>query len=166
MRDTRPLDQIDRRILEILQDDGRISNHRLSELVNLSPSACLARVRRLESDRVITGYRAQVDAAKIGPSLTVFAELTLSRNNIESTEEIEAALVELPELTEAWEVSGRYDILARFLVPDMERWTQLAAELAGRDIAVETVRTVLAVKRIKLFSGVHASFGRTSGTGS
>ena len=65
------LDRIDRKILDILQRDGRISNQRLSEAVALSPSACLARLRRLEKEEVITGYKAQVDAAKLGPNLTV-----------------------------------------------------------------------------------------------
>lgn len=154
------LDQLDHRILQILQKEGRLSNHELSQRIALSASACLARVKRLEKNGVITGYRAQVDPSKLGPSLTVFAELTLLENNVANMQKIEFALSKMPELTEAWEVSGRYDILARFLVPDMERWATLSATLVGSGLAVETARAAMAVRRIKFFGGVQPNFGQ------
>lgn len=149
-----PLDRIDRKILATLQEDGRLTNQRLAEMVSLSPSACLARVRRLERDRVITGYKAQVDPAKIGPNLTVFAELTASVHDIASTRRIEAALCEMPEAIEAYQVSGSYDFLVRFLVPSMARWTDLADELADGELKIATVRTVASMRQIKGWNGV------------
>ena len=148
------LDRLDRRILEILQRDGRISNQRLSELVALSPSACLARMRRMEKEGVITGYKAQIDPSKLGPNLTVFAEITASGHDIASTRRIEAALVEIPQAIEAYQVSGSYDFLVRFLVPDMEFWTNLADELADGDLTIETIRTVAVMRKIKGWVGV------------
>ena len=71
------LDKIDIRILCELQKNGRISNVELAELINLSPSPCLMRVKRLQSEGFITGYSAQIDASKLGQTLTVFAEITL-----------------------------------------------------------------------------------------
>ena len=112
------------------------------EAVSLSPSACLARLRRLEKEEVITGYKAQVDAAKLGPNLTVFAEIVASAHDLGSTRKIKQALAEIPEAVEAYQVSGSYDFLVRFLVPDMEFWTNLADELADGELKIETVRTV------------------------
>jgi len=148
------LDRIDRKILDILQRDGRISNQRLSEAVALSPSACLARLRRLEREEVITGYKAQVDAAKLGPNLTVFAEIVASAHDPASTRRIEQALADISEAIEAYQVSGSYDFLVRFLVPDMEFWTNLADELADGELKIETVRTVAVMRRIKGWVGV------------
>lgn len=160
MADRYSLDRLDRRILEILQKDGRISNHQLSKEVSLSASACLARVKKLERTQVITGYRAQVDPSKLGPSFTVFAELTLLENNSKNLARIEQVLSEIPELTEAWEVSGRYDILARFLVSEITHWEKLVSILADSNLAIETVRSVVALRRIKLFGGVQTDFGQ------
>ena len=148
------LDRIDRRILTILQRDGRISNHRLSEQVALSPSACLSRVRRLEAEGVITGYRAQVDPAKLGPNLTVFAEIRASGHDLATTRRIEAALMAIPQAIEAYQVSGSYDFLVRFLVPDMEHWTVLADELADGELTIETVRTIAVMRKLKGWAGV------------
>ena len=156
------IDAMDRKILDVLQPNGRISNRRLSELVSLSPSACLARVRRLERAEVITGYKAQVDPAKLGSNLTMFAELTVSGHHLAITRRIEQTLLDMPEAIEAFQVSGNYDFLVRFLVPDMERWTDLADELADSDLTIETVRTVASMRRIKGWVGV--PLGPAAGT--
>ncbi len=148
------LDRIDRKILALLQEDGRLTNKRLAERVSLSPSACLARVRQLEQNGVITGYKAQVNPAKLGPSLTFFAELTASAHDMASTRRIERALREMPEAIEAYQVSGSYDFLVRFLVPDMTRWTELADELADGELKIATVKTVATMRQLKGWSGV------------
>lgn len=147
-------DRIDRRILAILQRDGRITNQRLSEEVALSPSACLARVKRMEKAGVITGYRAQVDATRLGSCLVVFAELTAAAHDIASTRRIEAALRDMPQAMEAYQVSGNYDYLVRFLVADLSEWTRLADELATGKLRIETVKTVAAMRVLKPWSGV------------
>lgn len=148
------LDAIDRRILVALQEDGRLTNQRLAENVGLSPSACLARVKRLERTGVITGYKAQIDPARLAPSLTVFAELTVSAHDPAGTRRIETALKELPEAVEAYQVSGNYDFLVRFLVPDMAYWTALADELTDGELKIETVKTVASMRQLKSWSGV------------
>lgn len=148
------LDRIDRRLLGILQDDERISNQRLSEMVALSPSPCLARVRRLERSGVIFGYRAQVDPSKLGPGLTIFAEITASGHDLATTRRIEQALAEIPEAIEAYQVSGQYDFLVRFLVPDMASWTALADRLADGDLQIETVRSHAVMRHIKRWTGI------------
>ncbi|WP_242416484.1 Lrp/AsnC family transcriptional regulator [Sphingomonas panni] len=147
-------DRIDRRILEMLQRDGRITNQALAQSVGLSPSACLARVRRMERDGVITGYRAQVDATRLGACLVVFAELTVGAHDVATTRRLEAALKEMPEAVEAYQVSGSYDFLVRFQVPDMDTWTRLADELADGDLRVITVKTTAVMRVLKAWGGV------------
>ena len=148
------LDRIDRKVLAALQRDGRITNHRLAGLVGLSPSACLARVRRLEQTGVITGYRAQVNPAQLGACLIIFAELTVSAHDPASTRRIETELRTMPEAVEAYQVSGGYDFLVRFLVIDMADWTALADRLAGGGLNIVTVRTVAAMRVLKAWNGV------------
>lgn len=148
------IDRIDRKILILLQEDGRITNQQLADSVALSASACLARVKRMEKNGVITGYKAQVDVTKLGPSLTIFAELTSSAHNTVSNRKIEQALKDMPEAIEAFQVSGSYDYLVRFLVPNMERWTILADELTDGELHIETVRTVASMRKIKDWTGV------------
>lgn len=148
------IDRIDRKILAILQEDGRITNHKLADHVSLSPSACLARVKRMEKNGVIAGYKAQVDVTKLGRSVTIFAELTSSAHDATSNRNIEEALQKIPEVIEAYRVSGRYDYLVRFLVPDVERWTVLADELTDGTLQIETVRTVASMRQIKSWTGV------------
>lgn len=148
------VDRIDRRILAALQQDGRMTNQRLSERVGLSPSACLARVRRLERTGVITGYRAQVDPMRLGSCLVVFAELTASAHDTASTRRIEAALRDMPQAVEAYQVSGSYDFLVRVLVADMADWTRLADGLADGDLGIGTVKTIAVMRVLKAWNGV------------
>lgn len=146
--------RVDRRILTLLQQDGRITNQELSERVGLSASACLARVRRLEHEGVITGYRAQVDPTRLGACLDVFAELSVGAHDVATTRRLEAALRDMPEAVEAYQVSGSYDFLVRFLIPDMDSWTRLADELADGDLRIDTIRTVAVMRVLKAWNGV------------
>ncbi|MEW4466648.1 Lrp/AsnC family transcriptional regulator [Parasphingorhabdus sp. JC815] len=148
------IDRIDRKILAVLQDDGRITNHKLADCVSLSPSACLARVKRMEKNGVITGYKAQVDVAKLGQTLTIFAELTISAHDTTSRRKIENTLQEMNAAIEAYRVSGSYDYLVKFLVADMENWTAIADKLNDGELQIETIRTVPSMRRIKNWTGV------------
>jgi Lrp/AsnC family leucine-responsive transcriptional regulator len=152
--DKSTVDRIDRKILKVLQVDGRITNQDLADRVALSPSACLTRVKRMENNGVIVGYKAQVDVTKFGPNLTIFAEITASAHDPESYKRIEQTWVDMPEVIEAFQVSGRYDYLVRFLVLDMDRWTSLVDKLTDGDLKIETIRTVSMMRRIKTWRGV------------
>lgn len=153
------LDRIDRNILTVLQRDGRIPNKQLADQIALSPSACLARVKRLEREGIIMGYKAQVDPARLGPGITIFAEITVSGHDLKSTRRIEAALDDIPEAIEAYQVSGDYDFLVRFLMPDMESWTALVDELTSSDLTIKTIRTVASMRKMKGWVGVPARHG-------
>src|SRR5215207_5892640 len=105
------IDLTDRKMLEILQRDGRISNAALAEQLHLSPSPCLRRLRALEHDGVITGYRAELDRQKLGLGLTVFVELKVDGHSDRTAAAISEALTAAPEIVAAHIVSGSADFL-------------------------------------------------------
>lgn len=154
MPKTPQIDRVDHRILTALQRSGRMTNQNLAEQVALSPSACLARVRRLERLGVITGYRAQVDPTQLGSCLVIFAELTVSAHDAGTTGHVETALRSIPEVVEAYQVSGGYDFLVRFLVADMAEWVALADRLLAGELKITTLRTVVVTRVLKAWDGV------------
>ena len=114
-----PLDIVDRQMLEILQREGRISNAALAERLHLSPSPCLRRLRALEREGVISGYRAVLDRAKLGLGLTVFVELKVDGHSERTAAAISEAVAAAPEVIAAHIVSGAADFLLEIVVPDL-----------------------------------------------
>src|SRR5215212_2737965 len=106
-----PMDAIDRQMLAILQRDGRIANAALADQLHLSPSPCLRRLRALEREGVIAGYRAELDRVKLGLGLTVFVEVKVDRHSDRTAEAISKALRAAPEVVAAHIVSGSADFL-------------------------------------------------------
>src|ERR1700749_4395563 len=104
-------DKVDRAIVTRLQRDGRIANVDLAEAVSLSPSACLRRVKALEADGIIAGYRAEVDRLKAGLGLTVFLELRVESHSRENWMRVEQALRDIPAVVGAHVISGAADFL-------------------------------------------------------
>ena len=128
------LDAIDRKILNLLQSDGRMTNADLAERIHLSPSACLRRVRHLEDEGVIEGYVMLVDQAAIGRPANIFVEITLSGQNEETLAAFEAAVVECPDVMECHLMSGDADYLLRVVAADTadyERVHKIMASLPG-----------------------------------
>ncbi|KCZ90357.1 Lrp/AsnC family transcriptional regulator [Hyphomonas jannaschiana] len=149
------LDRIDRSILRVLQSDGRITNADLADAVALSPSACLARVRRLEKEGVITGYKAQIDAARIDSNLTIFALMTLSKHDSKTSQKVERIMRGMPEVIEAFYTSGTTDYIARFIVPDMAYWSRLQESLLdNEELKIETIVSHFVMRDAKSYSGV------------
>jgi DNA-binding Lrp family transcriptional regulator len=115
MNEAFKIDRLDLRILAQLQKNGRMTNVDLADAVGLSPSPCLIRVKRLEQAGYIAGYGAHLRLEKLGDTLTVFTEVTLSDHRREDFARFEAALREVDEVLECHLVSGGYDYLLRFL---------------------------------------------------
>ena len=109
------LDRLDLRILRQLQKNGRITNVDLADAVGLSPSPCLIRVKRLEQAGYISGYGAQLRLDKLGDTLTVFTEVTLTDHHREDFVRFEPAIREVDEILECHLVSGGYDYLLKFI---------------------------------------------------
>ena len=112
------LNLTDRKILNILQTNARISNAELSERINLSPSACLRRMRQLEDSGVIDGYATLLNQIAIGRPTNVFVEVTLHDQSEESLALFEAAVAEYPDIMECYLMSGNADYLLRVVAAD------------------------------------------------
>ena len=113
------LDAVDRAILGLLQEDGRIANVDLAEAVHLSPSACLRRVRRLEESGRIDRYVAPVDPAAVGLGTDVFVEITLTGQDEATLEGFEVAVSERPEIMSCHLMAGQFDYLVHVVVRDV-----------------------------------------------
>jgi Lrp/AsnC family transcriptional regulator, leucine-responsive regulatory protein len=122
------IDRVDRAIVAALQADGRMANVDLADQVSLSPSACLRRVKALEADGIIAGYRAEVDRIKAGLGLTVFLELRVESHSRDNWLRVEQALKEIPAVVGAHVISGAADFLVEAVVPDLAGYERLLLE--------------------------------------
>jgi Lrp/AsnC family transcriptional regulator, leucine-responsive regulatory protein len=143
------LDEIDRRILRELQRDGRISNQTLSERVNLSPTPCLARVRRLERDGFITGYAAFVDPKKLDAALMVFVEVVLDRTDEDVFEDFKQAVQNMPQVLECQMVAGGFDYLIKARVKDMADYRRFLGHSLVRLPSVRETHTYVVMEEVK-----------------
>ena len=138
------MDRYDRAILEVIQNDGRISNQELADKVGLSPSPCLRRVRALEERGIITGYRAIVDAKKMGLSLMAILMISMDRHTPERFANFDRIVTELPEVLECLLITGQdADYQLKVIVNDMDGYQRLLLDK---------------ITRIEGVSGVHSSF--------
>jgi Lrp/AsnC family leucine-responsive transcriptional regulator len=144
-----PLDSTDRRMLEILQSEGRISNAALADRLHLSPSPCLRRLRSLEADGVISGYRAMLDRTKLGLGLTVFVELKVDGHSDRSAAAISERLAAAPEVVSAHIVSGSADFLLEVVVADLAAYERLMFETLLKLPNVSDVRSNFALRTVK-----------------
>ena len=147
------IDRIDLKILEALQEDGRVTNRQLAERIALSPSACLARVKQLEASGFITGYHATLVLELIRPIMVVYAQIAMQRHVIDGFAKFDDVLRGVPEVVEAARVSGPFDYLLKIVITDMREFRQLAAELLSERNGVERMVTSILVLEAKPFSG-------------
>jgi DNA-binding Lrp family transcriptional regulator len=143
------MDSIDRAILYQLQRDGRIANNELAELVGLSPSPCLRRVRNLEAAGVITGYAALLDRRSVGCDYEPIVWVTLSTVTHDSLLEFENAIQDIPEITEAARMMGQPDYLLRVVCPDATGFETLYIDHLANLPHVQTLTSQLAMKIVK-----------------
>jgi Lrp/AsnC family leucine-responsive transcriptional regulator len=123
------LDRTDKKILDILQRQGRISMTDLAEQIGLSTSPCSERVRRMEREGVITGYHARVDPKAIGKTLLVFIEIKLSSKSGDVFDEVRQELLHLPEVMECHLVSGGFDYLVKARLRAMSDYRDLLGDI-------------------------------------
>lgn len=142
------LDKADRAILERLQRDGRMANVELAEAVALSPSSCLRRTKALESDGLITGYRAELDRAKLGLGLTVFIALKVEQHSRATSRHIEASLTAIPAVVACYVVSGEADFLVEAVVPDLGAYEELLLDQVLAIGPVVDARSTFAIRTV------------------
>jgi Lrp/AsnC family leucine-responsive transcriptional regulator len=143
------IDDTDRRILRVLQVDGRISNQDLALRCNLSPSACSDRVRRLREQGVISGYAAVLDPSKVDRALLIFVEVVLDRTTGDVFEAFAAAARRSPEVMECHMVAGGFDYLIKARVRDMAAYRRFLGEVLVEMPGVRETRTYAVLEEIK-----------------
>lgn len=126
------LDRLDRRILEILQKEGRISMTDLGERIGLSTSPCAERVKRMERNGVITGYHARVDPKALERPLLVFVEITLSSKSDDVFNRVREEITHMPEVLECHLVSGSFDYLVKARLSEMTAYRGLLGDILER----------------------------------
>ena len=143
------LDAIDRRILERLQMDGRLSNADLAERVGLSSSPCWRRVKALEEAGIIKGYAVQVDAKSVGLSVNVFMSVSLSTQVEKSLQAFERAAAERPEVMECYLMTGDADYLLRIVCADLAAYERFLLDHLTQVPGVASIRSSFALKQVK-----------------
>lgn len=143
------IDKTDRKILRLLQDDGRMSNVELARRVGLSQTASLERVRKLEREQVIESYHARINPAKLGANLMVFVEITLTRTSADAFAEFSEAARKTDEILECHLVAGDFDFLIKARVPDMRAYRKLLGETLLMMPGVDESRTYVVMEEVK-----------------
>jgi Lrp/AsnC family leucine-responsive transcriptional regulator len=143
------LDRYDRQILAILQADGRISNQDLADRIGLSPSPCLRRVRSLEEAGLITGYRALLDAKKLGLSLMALIHISMDQHTPERFANFEAQVAAIPEVLECLLITGQdADYQLKVVVKDMDGYQDLLLNRITRIAGVTGVHSSFVLRRV------------------
>ncbi|HCY99241.1 MAG: AsnC family transcriptional regulator [Rhodobacterales bacterium RIFCSPHIGHO2_02_FULL_62_130] len=145
---TSDLDATDRRILGVLQKDGRITNADLSERVNLSPSACHRRVQRLEEDGFIASYVALLDTRKMGRPTTVFVEITLQSQAEDLLDAFEREVARVPDILECHLMAGTADYLIKIMAQDTEDFARIHRQHLSRLPGVRQMQSSFALRTV------------------
>lgn len=143
------LDAVDRRILQILQREGRITNVDLAKRVHLSPTPCFERMRRLEASGYITGYAAHLDPQKLGLGLLAFVEVSLDKTNPTAFDQFRDAVAAMPEVQECHMVAGGFDYLIKLRVTDMTAYRRFLGERISALPAVSRTHTYFVMEEVK-----------------
>jgi Lrp/AsnC family transcriptional regulator, leucine-responsive regulatory protein len=143
------LDEIDRKILVLLQANARVANIELAEKVGLSPSPCLRRVRELEERGVVRRYVTLLDPTRVGLPVSVFVNVTLDRQIEPALERFEAAILKRPEVMECYLMTGDFDYLLRVVTADLSAYERFLVENLTRVPGVASIRSSFALKQVK-----------------
>ncbi|NMG32438.1 winged helix-turn-helix transcriptional regulator [Aromatoleum evansii] len=145
----RELDRIDRKILDLLQKDGRISMTDLAAKIGLSATPCTERVRRLEREGVITGYHAHVNPHALGKNLLVFVEIKLSAKSGEVFDRVKKELSFVPEVMECHLVSGDFDYLVKARITEMGEYRRLLGNILLKLPSAAESRSYVVMEELK-----------------
>jgi len=148
------LDAIDRRILQSLQENARLSSAELAQKVGLSASPVWRRVRALEEAGVITGYQALVDPAAVGLAVNVFVHVSLEKQVETALEAFEAAVRRRPEVLECYLMTGESDYLLRVVVPDLAEYERFLMDHLTRIRGIASIKSSFALRPVKHGSGI------------
>lgn len=142
-------DHIDQRILQELQQDGRLTHQELGDRVGLSPSPCARRIRKLEDEGYITGYSARIDEGKMGFGFNVFVSVKLDRQIEDRLVSFEEEVARCPEVVDCWLMTGSFDYLMRLAVYDMNEFERFLTSRLTRIPGVASIESSIPVRRVK-----------------
>ena len=143
------MDDIDRKILRLLQRDAHMTAQAIGEAVGLSPSPCLRRIRILEERGVIRGYVALVDQKEVALPVSVFVSVKLERQREEELEAFNAAVTQWPEVVEAYLMTGQQDFLLRVVVADLDAYERFLKTRLTRVDGVSSIQSSFALSQLK-----------------
>ncbi len=156
------LDQIDQKILRHLQENARITNAELADKVGLSPTPCLRRLRRLETEGIIKGYHTEINREALGVNVTVIILVKLEKEDDATLREFEAAIKKRPEVMECYLVTGKFDYFIRAVIPSLAAYETLLSETILRMPKIATVESSFTLREVerKTVVPIPASVGR------
>lgn len=143
------IDEIDRRIIAALQEDARLTVRQLAARVHLTSTPVYERLKRLETQGIIRGYRVEIDSERVGMGFTVFCQVKLQRINAEIHTDFAARVAEIPSVTECYNISGSFDYMLKICVPDMAAYHAFVVDTLGRIPGVSSVESVFVMKKVK-----------------
>lgn len=143
------IDQIDRKILQVLQADGKISIGALAERVRLSPSPCARRIRLMEEAGIIKGYTAVVDQKRVGLPISAFASIKLERQREEDLDRFAEAVARWPEVVDCYLMTGQRDYLMRIVAADLEAYERFLKDKLTNLDNVASIETSFALGQVK-----------------
>ena len=143
------VDTIDRSILRELQTEGRLANNALADRVRLSPSPCLRRLKRLEANGTIRGYRALVDRRRVGLGLTLFVEVKVGGHSRERAREFEAAVMQVDAVVACHVLAGAADFLLEVVAADLAAYERLLLDTLLQLPGVVDVRSNISIRTVK-----------------
>ncbi|WP_029824930.1 Lrp/AsnC family transcriptional regulator [Vibrio parahaemolyticus] len=142
------MDKIDRQLLHLIQKDATLTTAELADQVGLSASPCARRLKRLEQEEVISGYRAMISRGAVGIAMTVFVEVSLNNHQASSIDEFETAIVDMDEVISCHVVSGAYDYLLEVVSKDLPGYESFTRKLQRLE-NVKDIHTHLAIRQVK-----------------
>ncbi len=142
-------DITDVKILNLLQENAKLTNVELSSRINLSPSPCLARVRALEQAGVISRYVTLLDPVKLGLGISVFIQITLERQVERDLNDFQAAITKYAEVMECYLMTGEFDFLIRVVVKDMPALESFIVEKLTKISGISNIKSSFALKQVK-----------------
>jgi DNA-binding Lrp family transcriptional regulator len=143
------IDQFDRKILALLQDDARLTNNEISERINLSPSQCSRRRQRLEEEGYVSAYRAQLDRERLGFSLVSMISVTLATHNRDNARRFADLVSRLPEVQEAHALTGEMDYHLKVVTRDLKALSEFVNDVLLPHESVQHVKTAIVLQSLK-----------------
>ena len=143
------LDAIDLRILEAIQENGRITKLALAEKAGLSPTPCWLRLRKLEKAGIVSGYHARIAVRRLAPVASVMMEVTLANHRQADFDRFERAVAATPEIVACWSVGGGVDYILKIMAADIDAYQRLVDGLLDRELGIDRYFTYIVTKTVK-----------------